>query len=69
MKTTYRSLLISAVLLFLAGAAAQAHGLHPEVEPQFHVVAHLLVLIGVVGLAVAVGLCARRRARRLQKTQ
>jgi hypothetical protein len=42
----------------------QAHGLHPEVAPQYHVAVHVSILIGVAALAIGIGLWVRRRVRR-----
>jgi hypothetical protein len=57
-------LLAVTFLSLLAADVLHAHGLHAEVEPQFHPLVHVLQLAGVIALAVGIGFWARRRARR-----
>ena len=64
MKTICRWFTLCVLNLLAVSAAVYAHGLHAPVAPQYHLLVHLLQLAGVVAVGVAVGLWARKRARR-----
>lgn len=64
MKTSSRFLLLSFLALMVTGGVAHAHGLHPNVAPEYHTAAHVGILVGVAALVIGLGVWARRRVRR-----
>ncbi len=63
MKRISHCAALVALGVFAMNAGAHAHGLHPEVEPRFHLLVHVLLLVGGAALAIGIGVWARRRAR------
>jgi hypothetical protein len=63
MKTVSRCAALVGLGTFVLNAVARAHGLHPEVAPEYHMAVHIVILVGAAALAIGSGVWARRRIR------
>ena len=64
MKTIFRGLTLSVIGGLALATVAQAHGLHADVSPRYHLLMHVMQSVGVMVLAISLGLWVARRNRR-----